>query len=155
MVDRTQRWRRLVASSVASVLVGLGLVALELPPSASAATGPSLCRQRSWFGGQHYCPADWFGLVSNRYGFGRRVWLDQAQVVGVSDRTVEFAFANDCAPEDWSCDNFLFYSVLWEGTHKPVLGAQVRFYGITGDLDMTPTGYVRTGDCRYTYICHD
>lgn len=156
MTIRAERWRRLVAVGLTSALMVLGPVLLA--PSAASAAAPShtgLCWYHYWFGGRHFCPADPEGVASTRYGTGRRVWLGQAEVSAVDDDSVSFAFPDGCEPYETFCDTFTFLSVPWTGTHRPRAGIEVRLYGTTTEGSLTPTGYIRTGDCFYVQVCAD
>ena len=158
MSRTAQQWRRKLVASLTGVLIVLGLVVFA--PSASAAPGTAsrtgLCWYRSWFGGKHYCPADVAGVEGTRYGLGRRVWLNEANVVAVDADSVELAWPHGCAPQDWvGCQDFDFLSVPWEGSHRPRAGILVRLYGTTTKGSLIPAGYVRTGDCFYVWICAD
>jgi hypothetical protein len=144
-------WRRRLTQLVAGTMLVLGLVVLPPAPPASA-----LCSGRSWFGGQHYCPASIEGVQATKYGVGRRVWLG-GTVSDVSTGTVTLAqLRDDCPPPEPGhfCGASLYYvflTVPWSGTHRPADGAVIRLYAITTDGSSTPVGYVRTGFCPIEY----
>jgi hypothetical protein len=147
--------RRLVAAVLCSLLMVLGLVTVA--PSASAApvstSRTGLCRDRSWFGGKHYCPADVQGVLTTKYGTGRRVWLDRANVVGVDEHSVRLAWP--LCDDLYGCNEFDFLTVPWEGRHRPSTGIEVRLYGTTTEGSLTPAGYVNIGFCFWVQICGD
>jgi len=156
MSQQAHRGRRLFAALLFSVVMVLGLVTVAPAASAAPVTASrtGLCWNRSWFGGQHYCPADVQGVLATKYGTGRRVWLDRANVVGVDLHTVRLAWAQGCQ-EPYTCRDFEFLTVPWEGRHRPSTGIEIRLYGTTTEGSLTPAGYVNTGWCFWVQICPD
>jgi hypothetical protein len=154
---RTRGWRRWLVHLLAGTTAVLGLATLAAPASAADTGLLDPCSYRSGFGGSYYCRVNIEDVTSTRYGTGKRVYLQDAFVSGITPSTVTVSqtrYSNDCTPTPDSpwCGatvtiTFVDLTVAWKGGHRPALGTKLRLYGTTIPASMTPAGYVRTGSC--------